>query len=141
MQLLYKRWCCARHFNMPQSSQFSQQVYIVDILIYIILDDLTKTQLQLTAATAKSLQSCPTLRDPRDGSPPGSSVPGIIQARTLEWVAIPFSRPQNLKSRIHSGLLARCLGIFFSLFLNCLFALYISRNMSVWRKILAEDAM
>ena len=43
------------------------------------------------AATAKSLQSCPTLCDPRDGSPPGSSVPGILQARTLEWVAISFS--------------------------------------------------
>ena len=43
------------------------------------------------AAAAKSLQSCPTLCDPRDGSPPGSAVPGILQARTLEWVAIPFS--------------------------------------------------
>ena len=43
------------------------------------------------AAAAKSLQSCPTLCDPRDGSPPGSSVPGILQARTLEWVAISFS--------------------------------------------------
>ena len=42
-------------------------------------------------ATAKSLQSCPTLCDPIDGSPPGSSVPGILQARTLEWVAISFS--------------------------------------------------
>ena len=40
---------------------------------------------------AKSLQSCPTLCDPRDGSPPGSPVPGILQARTLEWVAISFS--------------------------------------------------
>ena len=44
------------------------------------------------AAAAKSLQSCPTLCDPIDGSPPGSSVPGILQARTLEWVAISFSR-------------------------------------------------
>ena len=43
------------------------------------------------AAAAKSLQSCPTLCDPIDGSPPGSSVPGILQARTLEWVAISFS--------------------------------------------------
>ena len=43
------------------------------------------------AAAAKSLQSCPTLCDPTDGSPPGSPVPGILQARTLEWVAIPFS--------------------------------------------------
>ena len=43
------------------------------------------------AAAAKSLQSCPTLCDPIDGSPPGSPVPGILQARTLEWVAIAFS--------------------------------------------------
>ena len=42
------------------------------------------------AAAAKSLQSCPTLCDPRDGSPSGSPVPGILQARTLEWVAIAF---------------------------------------------------
>ena len=45
----------------------------------------------LAAAAAKSLQSCPTLHDPIDGSPPGSAVPGILQARTLEWVAISFS--------------------------------------------------
>ena len=44
-----------------------------------------------TAAAAKSLQSCPTLCDPIDGSPPGSTVSGILQARTLEWVAISFS--------------------------------------------------
>ena len=43
------------------------------------------------AAAAKSLQSCPTLCDPRDSSPPGSPVPGILQPRTLEWVAISFS--------------------------------------------------
>ena len=42
------------------------------------------------AAAAKSLQSCPTLCDPREGNPPGSPVPGILQARTLEWVAISF---------------------------------------------------
>ena len=45
----------------------------------------------LAAAAAKSLQSCPTLCYPTDGSPPGSPVPGILQARTLEWVAISFS--------------------------------------------------
>ena len=44
-----------------------------------------------TTTTTKSLQSCPTLCDPIDGSPPGSPVPGILQARTLEWVAISFS--------------------------------------------------
>ena len=47
--------------------------------------------LPAAAAAAKSLQSCPTLCDPIDGSPPGSPVPGILQARTLEWVAISFS--------------------------------------------------
>ena len=45
----------------------------------------------VAAAAAKSLQSCPTLFDPIDGSPPGSPVPGILQARTLEQVAISFS--------------------------------------------------
>ena len=44
----------------------------------------------MLSAAAKSLQSCPTLFDPVDGSPPGSSIPGILQARTLEWVAISF---------------------------------------------------
>ena len=47
------------------------------------------------AAAAKSLQSCPTLCYPRDDSPPGSPVPGILQARTLEWVAISFSNAGN----------------------------------------------
>ena len=47
--------------------------------------------LSLAAATAKSLQSCLTLCDPMDGSPPGSPIPGILQARTLEWVASSFS--------------------------------------------------
>ena len=52
----------------------------------------TKKIIALTAAAAaKSLQSCLTLCDPIDSSPPGSSVPGILQARTLEWVAIAFS--------------------------------------------------
>ena len=49
------------------------------------------------AAAAKSLQSCPTLCDPIDGSPPGSAVPGILQARTLEWVAISFSNARKWK--------------------------------------------
>ena len=49
------------------------------------------TVIAAAAAAAKSLQSCPTLCDPIDGSPPGSPIPGILQARTLEWVAISFS--------------------------------------------------
>ena len=54
------------------------------------------------AAAAKSLQSCPTLCDPIDGSPPGSSVPGILQARTLEWVAISFSIVWKWKVKVKS---------------------------------------
>ena len=49
------------------------------------------------AAAAKSLQSCPTLCDPIDGSPPGSPIPGILQTRTLEWVAISFSNAWKWK--------------------------------------------
>ena len=55
-----------------------------------------------TAAAAKLLQSCPTLCDPRDGSPPGSPVPGILQARTLEWVASSFSNAWKWKVKVKS---------------------------------------
>ena len=54
------------------------------------------------AAAAKSLQSCPTLCDPIDGSPPGSPVPGILQAKTLEWVAISFSNAWKWKVKVKS---------------------------------------
>ena len=54
------------------------------------------------AAAAKSLQSCPTLCDPRDGSPPGFPVPGILQARSLEWVAISFSSVLKWKVKVKS---------------------------------------
>ena len=54
------------------------------------------------AAAAKSLQSCLTLCDPIDGSPPGSPVPGILQARTLEWVAISFSNEWKWKVKVKS---------------------------------------
>ena len=56
--------------------------------------------LKHSAAAAKSLQSCPTLCDPIDGSPPGSPVPGILQARTLEWVAISFSNAWKWKVKV-----------------------------------------
>ena len=62
------------------------------------------------AAAAKSLQSCLTLCDPIDGSPPGSAVPGILQVRTLEWVAISFSNAWKWKVKVkslsHIGLFA-----------------------------------
>ena len=58
--------------------------------------------LKNAAAAAKSLQSCPTLCDPIDGSPPVSPVPGILQARTLEWVAISFSNAWKWKVKMKS---------------------------------------
>ena len=62
----------------------------------------TLTHFQTRPAAAKSLQSCPTLCDPIDGSPPGSPVLGILQARTLEWVAISFSNAWKWKVKVKS---------------------------------------
>ena len=58
--------------------------------------------LTAAAAAAKSLQSCPTLCDPIDGSPPGSPVPGLLQARILEWVAIAFSNAWKWEVKVKS---------------------------------------
>ena len=69
---------CAQNFTMTHSL-----VYRLGYCEAIVSIDHT--------AAAKSLQSCPTLCNAIDGSPPGSAVPGILQARTLEWVAISFS--------------------------------------------------
>ena len=69
------------------------------------------------AAAAKSLQSCPTLCDPIDGSPPGSSVPGILQARTLDWVAISFSnivtREMQIKTTMRNHFTSKGMDIIF----------------------------
>ena len=69
-----------------------------------------RSSISATAAAARLLQSCPTLCDPMNGSPPGSPVPGILQARTLEWVAVSFSNAWKwkvkLKLLIHVRLLA-----------------------------------
>ena len=71
---------------------------------WIIFKDFPCPQYYLfwPAAAAKSLQSCPTLCDPIDSSPQGSSVPGILQARTLEWVAIFFSNAWKWKVKVKS---------------------------------------
>ena len=58
--------------------------------------------MEIHTAAAESLQSCPTLCDPIDGSPPGSPVPGILQARTLEWVVISFSNAGKWKVKVKS---------------------------------------
>ena len=69
-----------------------------------LLEILNRIMMLLAAATAaaKSLQLCPTLCDPIDGSPPGSPVPEILQARTLEWVAISFSNAWKWKMKVKS---------------------------------------
>ena len=71
---------CSKHVTCIICQSF-QQPYDVGII----------NMTAAAAAAAKSLQSCPTLCDPTDGSPPGSPVPGILQARVLEWGAIAFS--------------------------------------------------
>ena len=70
--------------------------YNTFFLVHLSVDE------HFAAAAAKLLQSCPTLCDPRDGSPPGSPVPGILQARTLEWVAIAFSNAWKWKNKVKS---------------------------------------
>ena len=71
------------------SYNVSKKTYMFILVLFVIIKNLEITYAML--CYAKSLQSCPTLCDPIDGIPPGSSVPGILQARTLEWVAIFFS--------------------------------------------------
>ena len=70
----------------------------------VVMDEMWNN-IQAAKATAKSLQLCPTLFDPIHGSPPGSPVPGILQARTLEWVAISFSNAWKWKVKVK---LPRC---------------------------------
>jgi len=71
-----------RHLNLWATRE-AQDIYVYNMLCY-----------------AKSLQSCPTLCDPIAGSPPGSPVPGILQARTLEWAAISFSKAWKWKVKV-----------------------------------------
>ena len=80
--------------QLPQvgfQQHLTNYVSLVNTLIPTTFKLLPSSDPAAAAAAAKSLQSCPTLCDPRDGSPPGSPVPGILQARTLEWAAISFS--------------------------------------------------
>ena len=68
------------------------KIHLVKAIVYpVVMYGCESWTIKKAAAAAKSIQSCPTLCDPIDGSPAGSAVPGILQARTLEWVAISFS--------------------------------------------------
>jgi len=77
-----KEWRCCLHSNVSDNISDTR---------HVIYDECPKNKIKVAAAAAKSLQSCPTLCDPIDGSLPGSPIPWIFQARTLEWVAISFS--------------------------------------------------
>ena len=87
-------------------------IYSLDILLFVFRTSLLifknrPHQIQLSPpktqiSTAMLLQSCPTLCDPMDGSPPGFPIPGILQARTLEWVAISFSNAWKWKAKVNS---------------------------------------
>ena len=81
----------------------------VYIYTHISIHTYTYIYRHTAAAAAKSLQSCPTLCDPINGSPPGSLVPGILQTRTLEWVAIAFSSAGKWKVKVKSLSLVRLL--------------------------------
>ena len=96
------------HLRREQLTVFATLIIIVIIIniatiIYIYSSWLSQNAAIIAAtAAAKSLQSCLTLCDPRDGSPPGPPVPGILQARTLEWVAISFSNAWKWKVKVKS---------------------------------------
>ena len=74
---------------------FSAIFLMIHLGLWVFGEKTTETQCHSAAAAGKSLQSCPTLCDPIDGSPPGFPVPGILQARTLEWGAIATLTTSN----------------------------------------------
>ena len=83
-------WPVAVHSAAKHGHDWNDLVYMHSLFKFV------------AAAAAKSLQSCPTLCDPVDGSPPGSPVPGILQARILEWVAISSSNAWKWKVKVKS---------------------------------------
>ena len=82
-----------------QNNKALRRWYIGEYLYDLSKEKISETIYKLADA-AKSRQSCPTLCDPVDGSPPGSAVPGILQVRTLEWVAISFSNEWKWKVKV-----------------------------------------
>ena len=94
---------CTSHRKHPLSTTQEKTLHM-DITRWSTLksDWLYSLQPKMEKLYAKLLQSCPTLCDPIDGSPPGSPVPGVLQARTLEWVAISFSNAWKWKGKVKS---------------------------------------
>ena len=97
-----KRVFLAPAERLELSEQLSVHVHRISLWLEISLYLYHLSPDAAVAAAAKWLQLCPTLCDPIDGSPPGSPVPGILQARTLEWVAIAFSNAWKWKGKVKS---------------------------------------
>ena len=102
-------WCTKVDNTVPAFGRIIVQLNGHKIIIYYYIDSAFKwLRVKLifqsfnAAAAAKSHQSCPTLWNPIDSSPPGSPIPGILQARTLEWVAISFSKAWKWKVKVKS---------------------------------------
>ena len=104
-----KNWCREMHCSLVTKDTTVEHIFGTHLqfpkplggsvrVVFVSKENSTKP----LAAAAKSLQSCPTLCDPIDGSQPGSPVPGILQARTLEWAAISFSNARKWKVKVKS---------------------------------------
>ena len=105
--ILYMVIYMFQHYSLKSSHPRLPPQSPKDCSIHLCLFCCLGYRVIVAAAAAKSLQSCPTLCDLIDGSPPGSPVPGILQARTLEWVAISLSK-------FHIYVLIYCIGVFLS---------------------------
>ena len=95
-------WCAPVNGVTKSQTQSDWTTFTTSVITAATTTAASVTIAAAAAAAAKSLQSCPTLCDPIDGSPPGSPVPGILQARVLEWGAIPFSNAWKWKVKVKS---------------------------------------
>ena len=91
-----------------KNTNLEKYIHSMFTAAFFALASIQKEPAAAAAAAAKSLQSCPTLCDPIDSSPPGSPIPGILQARILEWVAISFSEKQPNDPLINERIKKMC---------------------------------
>ena len=103
-QIIFYKWWSFKHFSgisgMKFNSHMNLQLPSISVQMYVITHPAAAAA--AAAAAAKSLQSCLTLCDPINDSPPGFPTPGILQARTLEWVAFSFSNAWKRKVKVKS---------------------------------------
>ena len=107
----YKDQRTFKRFKYRSDSKIKIQVFLGTKTYFFLLKSkeyLFLREISITTTTTKSLQSSPTLCDPIDGSPPGSTIPGILQARTLEWIAISFSNAWKWKVNKYNRIHLKC---------------------------------